>query len=523
MREKVLRVCLLLLAFLFISAPLCVAGITERISVDSDGNQGNSGSDLPSISADGRYVAFVSNASYLVPGDTNGTSDIFVHDRQTGITERVNVDSNGNEANNNGTRFNYSTLPSISADGRYVAFESWASNLVPGDTNQRNDVFVHDRETGITERVSVNKWGNQIGYGGSSPSISADGRYVAFGSNIPQRVYVRDRELEITECVSLDFEGRISRGGSPSISADGRVVVYLSNMYGSIHIYTHDRQAGVTARVSIDSDGNIANGESYYGKISGDGRYVAFQSYASNLVPGDTNWQNDVFVHDRDTGVTERVSVDSFGNQMGRGGVIPSISADGRYVAYSSHSIYVYDRQTGIRELASVDSFGNPAHTPFGMKNSSISGDGRYVAFESKASNLVPGDTNGRHDIFVRDRGPLCDQAPGFDITSSPPEYLWPPNRKIIDVVVSGKVNIPDGCTLLGAGYSIDDDYNLYSSEGELDIDADGYFTLILQVEPWRDGGDIDGRHYSISLFAEDEAGVGSEALEVLVPHDQRK
>jgi hypothetical protein len=116
-----------------------------------------------------------------------------------------------------------------------------------------------------------------------------------------------------------------------------------------------------------------------------------------------------------------------------------------------------------------------------------------------------------------------CDQAPGFDITSSPPEYLWPPNRKMKDVVVSGKVIIPDGCTLLGAGYSMDDEYNLYSSEGGLDVDANGYFTLTLQVEPWRDGGDIDGRDYSINLYAEDEAGVGSEALEVLVPHDQRK
>jgi hypothetical protein len=118
---------------------------------------------------------------------------------------------------------------------------------------------------------------------------------------------------------------------------------------------------------------------------------------------------------------------------------------------------------------------------------------------------------------------PACTQMPGFEITSFGPDYLWPPNRKMENVTVSGNVVIPEGCTLLGAGYSINDEYNLYSSEGALDVDAYGNFTLTLQVEPWRDGGDIDGRDYSVNLYAEDEAGVGTEALEVLVPHDQRK
>ena len=140
-----------------------------------------------------------------------------------------------------------------------------------------------------------------------------------------------------------------------------------------------------------------------------------------------------------------------------------------------------------------------------------------------------PRITDGNGDgLAVVDMGAFefqvaCDQAPEFEITSFGPDYLWPPNRKMKDIVVSGRVIIPDGCTLLGAGYSINDEYNLYSSEGELDVDADGNFMLTLQVEPWRDGGDIDGRHYGISMFAEDEAGEGSEALEVLVPHDQRK
>jgi Tol biopolymer transport system component len=151
-------------------------GTTERVSVDSAGNQGNSFSEGASVSRDGRFVAFTSVASNLVPGDTNGRSDIFIHDRKTGTTERVSVDSAGNQGNTS------SFQPSISRDGRFVAFRSLASNLVPGDTNNNSDIFVHDRKTGITERVSVDSAGNQANDSSSEPSISRDGRFVAFQS-----------------------------------------------------------------------------------------------------------------------------------------------------------------------------------------------------------------------------------------------------------------------------------------------------------------------------------------------------
>src|SRR5437867_3390116 len=155
---------------LLVTPARAAAGTPERVSVDSAGNEGNGGSGGPAISADGRFVAFASYASNLVPGDTNGVADVFVHDRQTGITERVSVDSAGNEGNGG------SSGPAISADGRFVAFASSASNLVPGDTNGVADVFVHDRQTGTTERVSVDSLGNEGNGSSANPSISADGR-----------------------------------------------------------------------------------------------------------------------------------------------------------------------------------------------------------------------------------------------------------------------------------------------------------------------------------------------------------
>jgi Tol biopolymer transport system component len=158
---------------------VCLAQTTERVSVDSSGAQGNSSisrGSISSISADGRFVAFPSTADNLVPGDTNGNWDVFVRDRQTNVTARVSVDSSGTEGNN------WSGAPSISANGRFVAFHSLADNLVSGDGNGKWDVFVHDRQTGVTERVSVDSSGMQGNAESFRASISADGRYVAFDS-----------------------------------------------------------------------------------------------------------------------------------------------------------------------------------------------------------------------------------------------------------------------------------------------------------------------------------------------------
>ncbi len=424
-------------------AALCAAparaGTTTRVSVASDGSQGNDVSGVDAITPDGRYVAFTSNASNLVPGDTNGRScDVFVRDQETGATERVSVASGGAQGNwdSGGGR--------LSADGRYVAFDSRASNLVPGDTNECSDVFVHDRVTGVTERVSVASDGgggaDRGGRGSRVGGISADGRYVAFDSrandlvpgdtNDATDVFVHDRVTGITERVSVASDGRQGSrwDGSdlPVLSANGRYVAFGStatnlvpgDTNGCEDIFVHDRVTGATERVSVASDGLQSNYYSHGGaRISTDGRYVAFSSSANNLVPGDTNGCEDIFVHDRVTGTTERISVASGGGQASGTRYGFAISADGRLVAFDSDAnnvtpgdtngardVFVHDRLTGVTERVSVASDGGQTNGASGVGG--ISADGRYVAFGSTASNLVAGDTNGTSDAFVYDRGP---------------------------------------------------------------------------------------------------------------------
>jgi cold shock CspA family protein len=347
---------------------------TVRVSVDSSGDQANSWSMYASTITDGRYVAFESYATNLVTGDTNGTNDIFVHDMQTGITNIVSVDSYGNVGNSWSAH-----IPSISSNGWYVVFESAATNLVPGDSNGTLDVFIHETQTGITNIVSVDSSGYQGNSGSEQPFISSDGSYVAFRS--------------------------------------GATNLVPNDTNGTNDIFVHDMQTGITNIVSVDSSGNQANSWSAIPSISSDGRYVAFLSLASNLVTNDTNGTNDIFVHDRQTGATERVSVDSSGNQANDSSYFPTISSDGRYVAFfskasnlvtndtnGSRDVFVHDRQTGITEIVSVDSAGNHGNSHSYTHLASISSDGRYVAFESYASNLVSGDTNGSGDAFVHDR-----------------------------------------------------------------------------------------------------------------------
>jgi len=394
-----------------------------RVSFDSAGNQGNSGSGSPSISADGRFVAFDSDASNLVPGDTNSNRDIFVRDTLTNTTTRVSFDSAGNQANSN------SFGASISADGRFVAFESLASNIVPGDTNSNRDIFVRDRLTNTTTRVSLDSAGNQANDASDRVSISADGRFVAFTSDASNLVpgdtngdpdiFVRDRLTNTTTRVSVNSAGNQgnvrSLFNAPSISADGRFVAFESRASNivpgdtndGLDIFVRDTLTNTTTRVSLDSAGNQGNSSSESPSISADGRFVAFTSRASNIVPGDTNSRGDIFVRDRLTNTTTRVSVDSAGNQRNIDSYSPSISADGRFVAFESGAsnidlgtdsdIFVRDTLTNTTTNVSVDSAGNRGEG----ESPSISADGRFVAFESNSSNLVPGDNNNTDDIFV--------------------------------------------------------------------------------------------------------------------------
>jgi Tol biopolymer transport system component len=408
-----------------------VAQRTSRVSLDSSGAQATGSSQHPSISADGRFVAFASWASDLVAGDTNGTWDVFVHDRQSGTTERVSVASGGAEGNAG------SGSPAISADGRFVVFASGASNLVAGDTNNTADIFVRDRQSGTTERVSVATGGVEGNSNSEYPSISADGRFVAFGSyasnlvagdtNGFEDVFVHDRQSGTTRRVSLDSagaQGSSSSGGwGISISADGRFVAFASwasnlvagDTNSSYDIFMRDRQSGTTERVSVDSGGVQAYGHSFYPSISADGRFAAFESWAPNLVAGDTNGTWDVFVHDRQSGTTERVSVSTAGGQGYLESHSPSISVDGRFVAFDSwtpdlvagdtngaYDIFMRDRQSGTTERVSVATGG--AQGDGASRDPTISADGSFVAFDSGATDLVAGDTNGTADVFLSDR-----------------------------------------------------------------------------------------------------------------------
>ncbi len=305
---------------------LAAGDLPVRISVVSDGSQANALSMSPSINGDGRFVAFTSDADNLVPGDTNGDRDVFVHDRLLGETIRMSVASQGSQAND------ISESPSISADGRYVAFASVASNLVFEDTNGHKDIFVHDRLTGQTTRVSVASDGGESDGRSDSPSISADGQYVAYVSvasnlvpgdtNLSWDTFVHDRLTGQTTRVSIASDGSeaSSSGDRPSISADGRYVAFVSpnsnlvsgDTNGTSDIFIHDRANGQTKRVSVDSDGHEGNAPSNYPSISADGDIVAFESMASNLAPGDTEWTWDVFVHDRVAAQTTRLANDTF-------------------------------------------------------------------------------------------------------------------------------------------------------------------------------------------------------------------
>jgi Tol biopolymer transport system component len=402
---------------------------TTRLSPGLSGIGGDGDSRTVSISADGRYVAFGSNATNLVAGDGNNVDDIFVADRATGTLVRASVDSSGLEADK--SSFN----PAISANGRFVAFHSLATNLVPNDTNGTVDIFVRDLVDGTTERVSVDPAGNEAHGDSLYASISGDGRFVAFQSQAAdlvagdvngfQDVFVRDRQTGTTVLASVDAAGNQGDGNSQVawISFDGRFVAFDSqatnlvagDTNGVNDVFVKDLLSGAVDRVSVSSAGAEGDHDSFAGSLSADGRYVGFYSAATTLVPFDMNQAMDVFLRDRMSGTTTRVSV----TPLGRGGngdsFLASLSADGRFVAFQSVAstlvandtngvadIFVRDVVASATTRVSVGANGTQGNSF--SSGPSISADGRDVAFYSDASNLVPNDTNQLLDAFVFDR-----------------------------------------------------------------------------------------------------------------------
>ncbi len=335
----------------------------------------------PTVSDDGRFVAFHTAATNIVPDDTNEQADIFVRDLEQGTTERVSVSADGGQADFN------SSAPSISPDGRFVAFNSRATNLVPGDANGQWDAFLKDRLTGEIELISVASDGTQ-GNGISSCCYTkgiagANARWVAF-------------ESDATTLVPGDTNGLRD-------------------------VFLRDRQTATTTRVSESAAGAQGDNISATPSLTPDGRTLAFASYATNLVAGDTNGRADVFVKDLDTGAIRIASLTVEDDSPNSGSGNPSISADGRFVAFSTAAsnmvpqdtnsggntlgigeVFVRDLVAGRTERVSVTSQGGEISGVAGRPE--ISADGRYVTFQSGAANIVPGDTNASTDAFLHDR-----------------------------------------------------------------------------------------------------------------------
>jgi len=405
-----------------------VAGpATVRASVAGRDREGGRLSASVTVSNNGRYVVF-SSSSRFVRQDRNRTIDVYLRDRRAHVTTLVSRTSTG-AAGNQGSFF-----PAMTPDGRFVAFVSLASNLVPGDRNGVLDIFVRDLSTGTTERVSVADDGSEsTDHTVDGPDLSADGRFVTFSSQDPglapggvpglSAVYVRDRLRDRTTRVSVNSEEVAADANSDdaSISSDGRYIEFTSLADNLVaddtrplsDVFVRDRVAGTTQRVSVGPGGVQANRPSGDADISGNGLFVVFRSEATNLVPNDTNRVEDVFVRDLAAGATLRVSVSSDERQAGAVSFLPSISASGRYVAFSSEATDLVEGDTNgatdafVRDLLAETTQRVSLSTQGAQGNDSssadgISANGRHVAFESHASNLVEGDTNETIDAFVR-------------------------------------------------------------------------------------------------------------------------
>jgi Tol biopolymer transport system component len=399
------------------------------------------------ISADGRYVLFYSEATNIVPLGAIRASDLFVRDLQTGTTKMVSINAMGT-ASSGATRFGL-----ISDSGRYVAFTSFANNIVTNDTNSSPDVFLRDLQTNTTRLVSINFAGTASGALGGSEvlSISPDARFIVFsshaqdltptpdGNGLGTDIYVRDMLNNITVLASMNLAGTASGNGTSfggSISDDGRYLVFTSEASNLIandtstrDVFVRDLQAGTTTRVSTNAAGTTGgNGESSGGIIAAGGQFIVFATRATDLstLP-DTNNLGDIFIYDLQTQsrtlITRNVAGTAAGNGLEQGffdhGVTFTISRDARFVSFMSQSgnlvtndtngngddVFLYDVTARTKSLVSINLAGNSG-TIGGSFKPSISANGRFVAFESLANDLVTtaDEPNGfTVDVFVRD------------------------------------------------------------------------------------------------------------------------
>lgn len=416
---------------LALAATAAAQSPTQLVSVSSSGAQGDQpvATSRPALSADGRFVAFQTAATNLVSGDANGTDDVFVRDRVLGTTELVSrtpLSASGNGA---------SREPSVSDDGRYVAFSSVASDLVANDASGTSDVFLFDRTTGVVTRVSELPSGASASGPSSLAHVSGDGRFVAFSSAASDLVlndtngatdaFVRELATGAISRVSVATGGAEAQGDShvAGISDDGSVVAFLTaagNLWPhdantTLDVYFHDRTTGVTELASRTASGAASTtGLVLHAALSGDGSTVVFQSSSVDFAPI-TPFTSQVFAFERASGSVSLVSKNFLGNCASLPSGRPTISDDARYVAFDSSAknlvnldlgpggdVYVVDRETGEVTRGSMNAFGMSA---FGGDSyaAAISGHGNALVFASYAYDLVGGDGNGLSDVFVHD------------------------------------------------------------------------------------------------------------------------
>ncbi len=410
------------------------APTTARVSITSAEQERFKDSYAPQISKSGRYVVFESEAK-LVPSDTNGWRDIYLRDRQTGTTKLISTATDGGPSDSG------SVDPSMTPDGRYIAFSAFSDDIAPGDDNHNQDIVVRDTVTGTTRIASVASDGSQqVGAGNPSaqPAISADGRFVAFISWSPYFVpgdydgtadiFVHDMQTGSTEIASVATGGGPTEGantyGPPTISGDGRFVAYTATTTNLVpndtndapDIFLRDRQTGTTTRVSVGPGGVQADAGSQTPALSGNGKFLAFQSNASNLLgsPVDSSL-GDIYVRDLTAGTNELASVTTTGSTSGSN-AFPAMSGSGRFVVFRSlahtlvsgdnnqaFDVFVRDVVNNTTRRVSVNNAGVEGNGSSGGRSTpAISSNGVHVAFDSRATNLVPNDNNGVLDVFVR-------------------------------------------------------------------------------------------------------------------------
>ncbi|MGE3310107.1 MAG: S8 family serine peptidase, partial [Limisphaerales bacterium] len=403
-------------------------GRMMSVSHAANGRWGTGRSFQPSISEDGRWVAFVSAATNLVAGDDEGFLDVFLRDRETDAVERVSQTRSG--AGGQGD----SESPSVSADGRFVAFVSSAANLVPGDGNQTRDVFLWDRTSRQVEMISLRTDGRNAGNGVSEvPMVSRDGNLVVFASdatdlvardgNQVRDVFIRDRSKRVTERLSVASDGSeaLDWSDAPTMSGDGAVVAFHSGAPNLVpgdtnqrwDVFVRNRSVGRTEALV----GALAgDDDSLYPLVSGDGKWVAFSSASTNFAGGATQGRLVLLLIDRESGRIVRPGGLAPGVLPSADNYAFGISRDGRFVSLTTdepglapggelgfYRTFLYDRLRDLHEMVAVSDAGVVADdTSF---YGPVSGDGRFLAFVSNAKALVPGDGNAVGDVFVRDRG----------------------------------------------------------------------------------------------------------------------